>query len=105
MKRVIDESPLVEIYRSCHHNIERNLAISGLTQRHGPPDYTATYAVLGKYFETHNTNVFQAGRKSKYHIPDMINRGLHIIETGIESEEKEVTVEAEDIGVEMSMSE
>jgi len=100
-KRVLEESSLVEIYRSCHHNIERNLGITGLTQRHGPPDFTATYTVLASYFKNHGPNEHHAGRKSAYTIPDMIDRGLNNIECATDIQEVEQQIDAEDLEVEL----
>ena len=100
-KRVLEESSLVEIYRSCHHNIERNFKIAGLTQRHGPPDFTATYIVLALYFETHGPNEHRAGRKSAHTISDMIDQGLNNIECAMDIQEVEWQAEAEDLEVEL----
>jgi hypothetical protein len=97
----LEESSLVEIYRSCHHNIERNFEIAGLTQRHGPPDFTATYIVLASYFKTHGPNEHRAGRKSAHTIPDMIDQGLNNIECAMDIQEVEQQVEADDLEVEL----
>ena len=97
----MEESSLVEIYCSCHHNIEWNFGISGLTQRHGPPDFTATYVVLASYFKTHGPNKHSAGRKSSYAIPDMIDHGLNNIECATDIQEVEWQAEAEDLEVEV----
>lgn len=100
--RVIEESPLVEIYRSCHHNIERNFNITGLTQRHGLPNFSKTFEKLATYFKTHEPNEYRAGRKSAHAIPDMIDRGLNNIEatTGIQ-DDVDHEIEAEDLEVEL----
>jgi hypothetical protein len=100
-KRVLEESTLVEIFRSCHHNIECNLDISGMTQRHGAPDFTATYTVLAHYFRTHSPNEHRNGRKSAYLIPDMIDRGLNNIECATDTQEVERQADAEDLEVEL----
>ena len=100
-KRVLEESSLVEIYRSCHHNIERNLGITGLTQWRGSTDFTATYTVLASYFKKHGPNDYHAGRKSNYTIPDMIDRGLNNIERGTDIQEVEKQLDAEDLEVEL----
>jgi len=100
-KRVLEESSLVEIYRSCHHNIERNLGISGLTQQCGSTDFTATYTVLTSYFKKHGPNNYHTGRKSNYTIPDMIDQGLNNIERGTDIQEVEKQLDAEDLEVEL----
>jgi hypothetical protein len=86
-KRVLKESSLVKIYHSCHHNIEHNLGITGLTQWHGSADFMATYTVLASYFKKHGQNDYHTGRKSNYTIPDMIDQGLNNIEWGTDIQE------------------
>ena len=101
--RVIEESPLVEIYRSSHHNIERNFNITGLTQRHGLPNLSKTFETLALYFKIHGPNEHRTGRKSAHAIPDMIDRGLNIIEisTSTPDEVDHQVLEAEDLEVEL----
>ena len=101
--RVIEESPLVEIYRSSHHNIERNFNITGLTQRHGPPNLSRTFETLASYFKIHGPNEHYTGRKSAHAIPDMIDRGLNNIETSTSMPEEvdHQVLEAEDLEVEL----
>ncbi|KZP32767.1 hypothetical protein FIBSPDRAFT_670214, partial [Athelia psychrophila] len=75
-ERVIEESPLVDIYRSCHHNIERNFHINGLTQRHAKPNLKLTFAVLAAYFKEHGLHTHQTGRQAAYTISDKIDDGI-----------------------------
>ena len=81
-ERVIAESPLIEVYHSCHANIERNFQLGGLTTRHTPPDMKRTYRVLAEYMEQHDTNTYQPGRKTFYSIPDVLNKGLMLLLQG-----------------------
>jgi hypothetical protein len=100
--RVIEESPLVEIYRSCHHNIERNFNTTGLTQRHGPPNLSKTFEVLATYFKTHSPNEHCNGRKSAHTILDMIDRGLNNIEPAADlPDDVDREIDAEDLEVEL----
>lgn len=78
-ERVIAESPLIEVYHSCHANIERNFQLGGLTTRHTPADMKRTYRVLVEYMEQHATNEYQAGRTTSYPIPDVLNKGLTLL--------------------------
>lgn len=60
-----------------------------------------TNAMLGAYLQEHRPNEFQAGRRSKYSIPDMIDRGLHNIDIATEMpDEVELEAREEDIEVE-----
>ena len=100
--RVIEESPLIEIYQSCHHNIEHNFNITGLTQRHGPPNLLKTFEKLATYFKIHTPNKYHAGRKSAHIIPDMIDHDLNNIESTTDiSDDVDHEIEAEDIEVEL----
>jgi hypothetical protein len=77
--RVIEESVLVELYRCCHSNIERNFGLTSLTTRHAPPDLTKTVGKMQTYFDSHAPNQHTAGRKTAYSIPDMLNRGQGLV--------------------------
>lgn len=100
--RVIEESPLVEIYRSCHHNIERNFNITGLTKRHSSPNLLKTFEALATYFKTHSPNEHRNGRKSAHTILDMIDRGLNNIEPATDlRDDVDHEIDAEDLEVEL----
>lgn len=72
-----------------------------MTQRHGTPDFTATYAVLAHYFKMRSPNEHLTGRTSAYTIPDMIDRGLNNIECATDIQEVERQADAEDLEVEL----
>jgi hypothetical protein len=55
-KQVIEEWSLINVFHSCHINIERNFLLGGLTSRHTPPDMTRTYEVLMNYMVVHEPN-------------------------------------------------
>jgi hypothetical protein len=80
-KRVIEESSLIDVYHSCHVNIERNFLLGGLTSRHTPPDMTRTYEALMKYMVIHGPNESRAGRTAAYIIPDIIMKGMTLLQT------------------------
>lgn len=71
---------MVDLYRSCRENIERNLHLRGLTSRHTPPDLTKTYMAMSDYLRAHGPNEYRSGRKTAYSIPDIIDRGQAEIE-------------------------
>ena len=100
--RVIEESPLIEIYRSCHHNIECNFHITGLTQRHGPPNLLKTFEALATYFKTHCPNKHYNGHKSAHTIPDMIDRGLNNIKLATDlPDDLDHEIDVKDLEVEL----
>ena len=73
---------MIELYHSCHSNIDRNFLLGGLTTRHTPPDLTRTYQTLTDYMHANNTNIFCAGRKTAETIPDAISEGLRQLLSG-----------------------
>ncbi|KAH7917503.1 hypothetical protein BV22DRAFT_1026233, partial [Leucogyrophana mollusca] len=78
-QRVLEESPLIQVYRSCHANMERNLSLPGPTTKHAEPNLAKTLTKMTTYMRDHKANEFQAGRNSMYSIPDMIDKGQDIL--------------------------
>jgi hypothetical protein len=101
-KHVIDESSLIDIYHTCHVNIEQNFLLGGLMSRHTPPDLTHTYHALADYMSINSPNDHKAGRTTAYSIPDMITKGLSQLlttdgGTNVGDKEEEYTVEDVDV--------
>jgi hypothetical protein len=106
--RVIEESTLMEIYRNCHGNIERNFVLTALTDQHAPPDMIKTLAKMELYLRDHGPNKYRPGRSSAHPIPDTMDVGLSRIfagsgnvHDGLVDLESGPVVEADDIGVEL----
>ncbi|KAF8152226.1 hypothetical protein B0H34DRAFT_821015, partial [Crassisporium funariophilum] len=105
--RIIKESPLVQIYRNIRVAVDKNFALTHLTTAHSDPDMTKTFNELQKHLTTVNSYKITPGRKSKYIIDDMIDRGRTLLKVndigeGIgNSDEVEESAEAEDILVEL----
>lgn len=110
-ERVIKESTLIHIYRSCQENMERNLGLPSPNASHVEADLTKTLEVLQSHLRQHEPNAHRPGRRSTYSIPNMIDRGQNLIlqaslGTCNDTEEDEDNengragpAEAEDIGV------
>ncbi|KAJ7899220.1 hypothetical protein B0H14DRAFT_3543559 [Mycena olivaceomarginata] len=75
-KRVLEESPLIQIYSQCCSNIERNFQLTSYTSRQAAPDMTKTLAKMSIYFQEHGPNEHRAGRKTTYVVPDVISQGV-----------------------------
>ncbi|KAJ6586746.1 hypothetical protein B0H10DRAFT_1925747 [Mycena sp. CBHHK59/15] len=75
-KRVLEESPLIQIYHQCCSNIERNFQLNSFTSRHATPDMTKTLAKMAIYMQQNSPNEHRAGRKTTYSIPDVITQGI-----------------------------
>ncbi|KAF8900874.1 hypothetical protein CPB84DRAFT_1815332 [Gymnopilus junonius] len=63
--RILDESPLLEMFCLEHK-----------TTCHSPPKMKVTFAKLSTYMVEHNSNMFVAGQKTKYIVPDTMGKGL-----------------------------
>ncbi|KAJ6477429.1 hypothetical protein C8R47DRAFT_652261 [Mycena vitilis] len=75
-KRVLEESPLIQVYSQCCNNIERNFQLTSFTSRHADPDMTKTLAKMANHCKEHGPNEHQAGRKTTYSVPDVIGQGI-----------------------------
>lgn len=89
-ERVIQESSIIEVYRSCHGNIERNFGITALTSRHTPPDLQKSFAKMAEHCRLNSTHEIVPGRGTAYSIPNMLDKGLHIMLNSIISPADEV---------------
>ncbi|KAJ7078049.1 hypothetical protein B0H15DRAFT_805015 [Mycena belliarum] len=94
-KRVIEESTLIQVYRQCCRNIERNFHLTSLTSHHAPPNMEKTHQKMAKYLQENGPNEHRPGRKTEYIIPDIINQGQAKMNSTEKTPEEE-NEEAED---------
>ncbi|KAF8214388.1 hypothetical protein K438DRAFT_1902271 [Mycena galopus ATCC 62051] len=74
--RVLEESPLIQVYSQCSSNIERNFRLTSFTSRQAAPDMTKTLAKMSLYLQEHGPNESRAGRKTTQMVPDVIAQGI-----------------------------
>ncbi|KAM6503170.1 hypothetical protein JOM56_000113, partial [Amanita muscaria] len=55
---IIEESLLIEVYRSVRVQLEKMFGLDHRTTRHSLPDMTATFTKLAVYMKKENTNKF-----------------------------------------------
>ncbi|KAM6504002.1 hypothetical protein JOM56_000945 [Amanita muscaria] len=92
IEHIMQESPLIELYRDCHLTVENGFHLEHCTIRHTHPDVTKTLWKLRTEIMRHTANSFKAGRRSKMCIPDQIAVAMDMMQ-----KKKDVTVnEAED---------
>ncbi|KAL1687148.1 hypothetical protein GGG16DRAFT_128169 [Schizophyllum commune] len=98
-EHVIKESVLINLYRSCHANIERNFHLSALTTAHAPADIAMTMRIVCELMTASRPNYFEAGRKCRFAVPDMINKGQVALNEGytVGEEQAEGGIDFEDI--------
>ena len=79
VERMIAESALVGTFRVINDSIEHNLHLYS-TSVHGTPDMRRTIGELRQSFLQCSPHHFVPGRKSLYCVPDMVNRGLELLQ-------------------------
>ncbi|KAG1754913.1 uncharacterized protein EDB91DRAFT_1042621, partial [Suillus paluster] len=88
LDHIIKESPLIEVYRSCHVTMENAFHLQHHTIRHAPPDMTKTIQKLTARIKQKNSHTKKEGRSALHSIPDQIAAGMVLIqEQKIVSEE------------------
>lgn len=102
-KRLIAESPLIEIYKNVRIQFKKMFCLNYKTTRHSPPKMRKTFAKLGEYMKMKHTNEYIRGRESAYEVPDTMKRGAHISMTMNDADAMEVDGDGEwmDVGDEM----
>lgn len=112
VKRIIEESILIQLYRDCKKVVEDQYALKPKTTRHGDPDLVATFAALSRLSQKLNTLTYSTeGRSAEHHIPNYVGIGIEKFEneaskTGtnslsllVDGDEEEVT--EDDVAVEL----
>lgn len=104
---------MIDVFRQAHLTLEKNLVLNHLTTHHTEPDMKETFAVLLRLMDSAEGTLHTpvAGRKSKYTVADMLDKGLMALlrlgSTGGESvEDGEVTdlqPALEDISLDLDM--
>ena len=72
IEHIIQESPLIELYRDRHVTIENGFHLEHWMIRHSHPDMTKTLRRLHAAIVQCSPHSFRAGRRSKMCIPDHI---------------------------------
>ncbi|KAI1787585.1 hypothetical protein LXA43DRAFT_856650, partial [Ganoderma leucocontextum] len=79
--RLLFESILVLLFRSCHANFERNFQLPGLSFAHARKDMRKTFNLVLEYLKAseQQPNTYIRGRTSTHTIADMVARGWETI--------------------------
>ncbi|KAH7917214.1 hypothetical protein BV22DRAFT_1026806 [Leucogyrophana mollusca] len=84
--RIILESPLVQIYRNTHSNIEKNFMHSHLTFAHTEPDMTKTLHHLTQNMKKQSPHQLNPGRQSSCSITDLLDKGQELFDKKVDTE-------------------
>lgn len=79
--RILEESPLIELYKNTRIQVENIFHLDHRTTRHSAPDMTTTFKMLTAYMEKHKTNELVPGCRSPYPVPDAAAQGMHLMLT------------------------
>ncbi|XP_006463767.1 hypothetical protein AGABI2DRAFT_152846 [Agaricus bisporus var. bisporus H97] len=82
--RMIEASPLIEIYKDVREQFEKMFCLSHKTNRHAPPKMNLTFDKLRRYMEKYKTNVFTRGRKSELELMDTMQSGIIKLNKSVE---------------------
>ncbi|KII90676.1 hypothetical protein PLICRDRAFT_174059 [Plicaturopsis crispa FD-325 SS-3] len=105
-ERVQKESTLIQIYRRCHENMAQNLGLAPPIAAHVQADITRTLMLLAAHLQRHEPNTHKPARGTAYSIPNVIDRGEHMLHamgtgsaaTEVDGEEEgERSVEVDDV--------
>ncbi|KAH9158641.1 hypothetical protein EDB89DRAFT_2118542 [Lactarius sanguifluus] len=75
---ICKQSPLIEVFRSCHVMVESAFQLTHRTLKHTPPDMTATIERLRAYMQSSGTCEFRQGRVVDREIADNLVKGFHV---------------------------
>ena len=76
---ICKQSPLIEVFRSCHVITEAAFQLTHRTLKHTPPDMTATIERLRTYMQSSGLCEFRRGRVVEREITDHIFKGLQVV--------------------------
>ncbi|KAH9010897.1 hypothetical protein EDB85DRAFT_1879143, partial [Lactarius pseudohatsudake] len=102
MDYICKQSPLIEVFRSCHVIVEKAFELTHRTLKHAPPDMTATIERLRTHMQLSGLCEFRRGRAVEREITDNITRGLEVVHAKrvvLPVEEEAHEIEAADLEV------
>ncbi|KAG2109297.1 uncharacterized protein F5147DRAFT_576122 [Suillus discolor] len=76
IQHIINESPLIELYRECHVMIENGFHLKQRTIKHAPPNMTKTLQKLCDEIRRHSPHIFMARRHADCQVEDEIGVGM-----------------------------
>ncbi|KAM6489479.1 hypothetical protein JOM56_015036 [Amanita muscaria] len=103
VKRMITESALVGTYKLTHETIEQQMLSTRMTTAHAKADMRNTFTALRNSLSQRSSHQFTPGRKSKYSIPDILNKGAELLANKVAStgndgnDDSEIQPELEDV--------
>src|SRR6266702_7539001 len=99
MDYICQQSPLIEVFRSCHVIVESAFQLTHRTLKHTPPDMTTTIERLRAHLQMTDCCEFQKGRVVEREVMDNILKGLQTVHAKktVQPEEGAHEIEAADL--------
>ncbi|EKM74281.1 hypothetical protein AGABI1DRAFT_103440 [Agaricus bisporus var. burnettii JB137-S8] len=76
VERMVQASPLIEIYKDIREQFEKMFCLVHKTSRHSPPKMKLTFEKLQKYMEKNQANCFIPGRVTEHQLINTIPAGM-----------------------------
>ena len=76
---ICQQSPLIEVFRSCHVIVELAFQLTHRTLKHTPPDMSMTIERLRLYMQSTSCHEFRKGRVVEREIVDCIMKGMQAV--------------------------
>ncbi|KAH8986836.1 hypothetical protein EDB86DRAFT_3065853 [Lactarius hatsudake] len=102
MDYICKQSPLIEVFQSCHVIVKKAFQLTHRTLKHAPPDMTTTIERLCTHMQSSGLCEFCCGRTVEQEIMDNIARGLEVVHAKrvvLPVEEEAHEIEATDLEV------
>jgi hypothetical protein len=76
-RRIISESPLIEVYKNVRIQFEKMFCLQHKTTRHSPPKMKRTFAKLAAYMRRELSNTEVKGRDAVYSVSNAMASGMN----------------------------
>jgi len=77
----MNESSLIEVYKSIRVQFEKMFCLEHKTVRHSPPKMKNTFDKLGEYMQKESSHIQIKGRDA-HSITDAMSKGMHMVLIG-----------------------
>jgi hypothetical protein len=89
--RMIEASPLIEVYKDVRAQFEQMFSLTHKTSRHSPPKMRVTFDKLRKHMELNKANEFIPGRPMEHNVVRTREIGMEKLQKAVHNERKDWT--------------
>jgi hypothetical protein len=91
--RMIQASPLIEVYKDVRQQFEHMFHLTHKTSRHSPPKMKITFDRLRRYMEKSQANEFIPGRDAQHNLIDTLQIGITKLTLAVQQSRQKVVAE------------